>query len=248
MKYALPAGIIALFVMLGLGVLVGAIILIVIIGSSLTKDDQPRANKSRSTYRDDSFGTVFDRFAAEIHGKRSENSVARWLRSYVSTYGGEVFNNVILEYAPGRSIEIDHIVITEGGFFVIETKSQKGTITGTEEDDRWHQEKKYYQEDKDFYNPVKQNNSHIYHLRGLFKNNPPKMTSIIIFTEADISYVYSDKVFNDENAIRKIHEITENNKHGEDYLRRCTSQMQQIIAEHSISKEKHIENIRNNYH
>ena len=50
----------------------------------------------------------------------------------------KVINNLLLKTIKG-STQIDHIVISRYGIFVIETKNYKGIIKGNEYDDNWYQ-------------------------------------------------------------------------------------------------------------
>ena len=72
-----------------------------------------------------------------------------------------VFNNykMILN---GKSTQIDHIVVNKNGVFVIETKNYAGIIYGDEKDHKWLQVPAGGNVENEFYNPVKQNRTHIY--------------------------------------------------------------------------------------
>lgn len=73
-----------------------------------------------------STGKKSDR-ALKIQGNEAEKGVADILYSLGSAYN--VFNNVMLKTGKGTT-QIDHVVISRYGIFVIETKSHKGTIFG----------------------------------------------------------------------------------------------------------------------
>jgi hypothetical protein len=236
----------AIFITIVIGLLsIAAIVILIIVFSTPASNKTTKPTKKEIRFNLESWKEEINKREVELQGIHNENVVASYLMRYVNNYGGKLFNNVILEYEPGKSFEIDHIVITKGGFFVIETKGQKGIITGREEDETWHQIKKYYQDDKDLYNPIKQNNSHIYHLRKLFGSGAPKMTSLIIFTEADISYIESNKVYTIGRAVLKIDEITKTNNYSSDYLDKNVNKLNMIIAMYGISKEKHIAYVKN---
>jgi len=184
---------------------------------------------------------------AKRYGEAGENLVAKYLQDVVNSYGGYLYNDFCFEDQQGYSTEIDHILITRGGVFIIETKTNKGLIRGTKEDEWWLCIKKDYQQDKQLKNPIIQNQGHINHLRKMFKNTPPKMTSIVIFPVADITYVSSDIVYDLEDATNKIIELTKRNAYSQEFVERINSQIKQIQDAYSISKEKHIENIKKTY-
>ena len=184
---------------------------------------------------------------AKRYKEAGENLVAKYLQDIVNSYGGYLYNDFCFEDQQGYSTEIDHILITRGGIFIIETKTNKGLIRGTKEDEWWLCIKKDYQQDKQLKNPIIQNQGHINHLRKMFKNTPPKMTSIVIFPVADITYVSSDIVYDLDDATNKIIELTKSNTYSQEFVERINSQIKQIQDTYSISKEKHIENIKRTY-
>jgi hypothetical protein len=74
----------------------------------------------------------------------------------------KVLNNVMLKAKKGTS-QIDHVVISPHGIFVIETKNYKGWIHGNEDSEYWTQT--IYRSKTKFRNPIKQNWGHIYALK-----------------------------------------------------------------------------------
>ena len=184
---------------------------------------------------------------AKRYKEAGENLVAKYLQDIVNNYGGYLYNDFCFEDQQGYSTEIDHILITRGGIFIIETKTNKGLIRGAKEDEWWLCIKKDYQQDKQLKNPIIQNQGHINHLRKMFKNTPPKMTSIVIFPVADITYVSSDIIYDLDDATNKIIELTKANTYSQEFVERTNSQIMQIKDQYSISKEKHIENIKRTY-
>jgi hypothetical protein len=78
-----------------------------------------------------------------------------------------VFNNIYLEKA-GWSVQIDHLIISIYGVFVIETKNYKGWIFGNEKSKYWTQTlfKRKYK----IYNPISQNWSHVNFIKSIFFN------------------------------------------------------------------------------
>ena len=86
-------------------------------------------------------------FASPIRGDIGEGTVARRLKSLPSNKYA-VFNDVMLKTGRG-SVQIDHIVVSQYGIFVVETKNISGIITGTEHTEQpilLNQSKKHMQE------------------------------------------------------------------------------------------------------
>ena len=94
--------------------------------------------------------------------------------------------NDILLSIDGKTSQIDHIVVSVYGIFVIETKNYKGWIYGKEKDDYWVQN--IYGKKSRFLNPIRQNYGHIQELKKLlFEYDMVPIRSIIAFSpECDL--------------------------------------------------------------
>jgi hypothetical protein len=90
-----------------------------------------------------------------------------------------VLNDVYIPKGEGKTAQIDHVVVSPYGIFVIETKNYKGWITGGETSQYWTQT--IYKKKEKLFNPIKQNNGHIKALKALLKDFP-NLTYISIVT------------------------------------------------------------------
>lgn len=110
-------------------------------------------------------------------GLRGEHTVSRELHRLGGKY--IILNDLMLRTAHG-TCQIDHVVLSPYGIFVIETKNISGKITGN---DDW---KEWYWGGKDFnntiYNPVMQNLRHIEVLSDKLGLSADSFISIIVFT------------------------------------------------------------------
>jgi len=70
----------------------------------------------------------------------------------------QIFRNIYLKKRNGKYTEIDLILVTQKGLFVIESKNYGGWIFGSEHNDNWTQTFRGGQKHK-FYNPI-----HLSHL------------------------------------------------------------------------------------
>jgi hypothetical protein len=103
--------------------------------------------------------------ASELHRLQSEDCV--------------VLNDVLISVGSGSS-QIDHVVVSIYGIFVIETKNYKGWIHGNEQSEYWTQS--IYKKKTQFRNPIKQNWAHIYALKkALSCFEQAKYHSIVVF-------------------------------------------------------------------
>ena len=89
--------------------------------------------------------------------------------------------------------QIDHLYVSRYGIFVVETKNYAGWIYGDAEQKQWTQV--LYQQKYRFYNPLKQNETHIKALAYLLKLPMDKFHSIVVFVgEAELKTALPDNV------------------------------------------------------
>lgn len=113
----------------------------------------------------------FRGYMGEFWVKRSLSSLPR--KDYI------VLNDIMIEDECGTH-QIDHIVISSYGIFVIEVKNYYGLIRGSEFDDKWYQylgKRKY-----PFYNPIHQNYGHLECLVKLLNIDRSFFIPIICFS------------------------------------------------------------------
>jgi hypothetical protein len=91
-----------------------------------------------------------------------------------------VLNDVILRTAKG-STQIDHVVVSIYGIFVIETKNYTGWISGSEYGEKWT--KNMYGNKYDFYNPLRQNYAHMKALEEKLGMNENNFIPIVAFSD-----------------------------------------------------------------
>lgn len=89
-----------------------------------------------------------------------------------------LFRNVTLPTADG-STQIDHIVVSRHGIFVIETKNYGGWIFGKPHDKKWTQ--KFPRRSSAFQNPVRQNYKHLRTLADLLALGDDVLFSLVVF-------------------------------------------------------------------
>lgn len=89
-----------------------------------------------------------------------------------------VFNNVIIQMDDG-STQIDHVVVSKFGLFVIETKDKTGWIFGKAHEAQWTQV--IYKRKYPFQNPLRQNYCHTKSLSEALGVAHEKIHSLVIF-------------------------------------------------------------------
>jgi hypothetical protein len=101
------------------------------------------------------------------------NELSRLTRPHV------LLNNVTLPTERGTT-QIDHILVTENGLFIIETKHYRGWILGRPSDDYWTQV--IYRKRSRFRNPLMQNYGHVKTVQSLFKLPGSAFIGVVVFT------------------------------------------------------------------
>ena len=152
-----------------------------------------------------------------------------------------ILNDVIFTNPDnGMTSQIDHILISERGIFVIETKNYSGLIYGNDEWNEWTQSLNYGKTINKFHSPVKQNKTHIYLVNKLLNNRYP-VSGLVVFVQGNTEHIQSDYVFT-------LHGMQVNINHHRNIF--SPEEVQEIAArlQNKIdidkSKQEHIENIR----
>jgi restriction system protein len=78
-----------------------------------------------------------------------------------------------------ETTQIDHIIVSRYGVFVVETKNMKGWIFGNPDQKTWTQ--KIYKHSTKFQNPLHQNYKHLKSLENLLGLNDQQVHSLVIF-------------------------------------------------------------------
>lgn len=173
-----------------------------------------------------------------VRGKRGENRVRRIIGK---TQEGlrYVFNDYKI-VDEGMSCQIDHILINQNGVFVIETKNYSGNIYGTDEQREWTQVLAYGKVKNKIYNPVKQNNTHVYRIRKILPKEFP-LVSIVVFVQNNTQHINSKvaiPLYSLYDYIGKNRGITLSPEKIEE-----AAKLLQEAQATEITKKEHIENI-----
>lgn len=113
-------------------------------------------------------------------GYSGEILVDYLIRANLDSDSYRLISNVTLPTWNNRTTQIDHVLISTKGIFVIETKQRSGWIFGSEKQKEWTSV--YYKKKYSFQNPLFQNYRHIATLSDLLKIPKDKFISIIVFT------------------------------------------------------------------
>lgn len=196
------------------------------------------------------FDSIFD---ADWAGKRGEKLTEREL-NLVKLFGrnGKVLRNIYVPKDNGETSEVDVVFITQKGIFVIESKNYSGWIFGDEKSTSWTAMLPNKDKNK-FYNPVKQNRTHIKWLRQYLNYDIP-LFSIITFSERcelkkitiesnNINVIKRDRLF---ATIRNIWDDSED-KLDDEKVNEIYTRLEVLTNVDEAIKVAHIKNIKEKY-
>lgn len=129
-----------------------------------------------------------------------------------------LIKNVTLPTEDGTT-QIDHIIVSKFGVFVVETKNMKGWIFGSPNQKIWTQ--KIYKHSSKFQNPLHQNYKHTKTLESLLGLSDSQLFSVIVFV--------GDSEFKTA--------MPENVTHGKGYIRFIKSKKTPVLTD---SQEKDV--------
>ncbi|MCR5226534.1 MAG: NERD domain-containing protein [Eubacterium sp.] len=197
----------------------------------------------------------------QIKGKAFERGISKELEK-LNKQGiyGKVLRNIYLPKNIYETSEIDVLFITTAGIFVVECKNYSGWIFGTEYDFKWTQSLprgKRKSKKIRFYNPMKQNSSHINPLRNylvtLFPTKTINIYPIVVFSS---SSTLKDVPSNMSHPVVYSHGMKDHIMNIYKQNNPCLTQVQvddiyeKMKSFTKVSKEikkQHIENIRVKY-
>ena len=122
-----------------------------------------------------------------------------------------LIKNVTLPTEDG-STQIDHVIVSRYGVFVVETKNIKGWIFGSPNQKTWTQQ--IYKHKNKFQNPLHQNYKHTKVLEGLLGLKENQVFSVVVFV--------GDSTFKTE--------MPENVTYGKGYIRFIKSKVQPVLT------------------
>ena len=164
-----------------------------------------------------------------------------------------IFHDLIIKKKNNEFSQIDLVLVTSEGIIVIEVKDYSGWIYGSGNNTNWTKVLSYGRKKYKFYNPIKQNKSHITELRKTLKQfeKIPFFSLIVFFGDCElkeINYVpkgtylvKSHRIFEVLNLIKTENEPTQytNKREVVDTLKQLVS-----LGENIDYQKQHIENIK----
>lgn len=176
-----------------------------------------------------------------IKGRLGESKVSNILKRLSDEYF--VINDLLLKTSRGTT-QIDHVVISKYGIFVIETKNYTGWIYGGENAENWT--KNVYGNKYSFRNPLKQNYAHIKALMEILGiPSSSVFIPIVAFSnQADIKVQCSKEVINFYELIRAI-SCYQQERLTDTEVQQYVHKLSNLTEYTREEKKEHISNIQN---
>lgn len=177
---------------------------------------------------------------SKLRGMFGEHCLKKELKKLPKEY--IILNNIMIKDEWGTH-QIDHIVISKYGIFIIETKFYYGYITGNEYSEQWLRKRgksKIY-----FHNPIHQNYGHIKALANILNLNEDCFVSIVCFSHTTKLNIKAKKAI-----ITKVSYINDNIKKHQNVILDDIATIKNIILTNNITnvreRKKHIKTIESN--
>lgn len=149
----------------------------------------------------------------EGRGKEGEESVFYELSSHLDTHRYKIFNDVMLRTKKGITTQIDHVVVSQYGVFVIETKNISGWVFASETSSQWTSTlpargySRYWDacHKYRFQNPIRQNFLHVSTLDWQLKLPRSAVRGLVAFPDkTDFKRGYPAGVFTYSSIAHEI--------------------------------------------
>lgn len=157
--------------------LLAVIALIVFLRSRQKKKAQVAPPSKEITPRHPDYKTTD---VANSKGSLGEQALTNELNN--NFHDSYILNNLYISKSGDKTTEIDVLMINEYGIFVFENKNYSGWIFGKYKDKNWTQSLESGEKNQ-FYNPIRQNESHIKALKNyLNKNGISNLASVPVYS------------------------------------------------------------------
>jgi hypothetical protein len=125
-------------------------------------------------------GFALGRFQTHVFQNRSEARLSRALKMRFVAPDYHLLNHLTIRLKDGTT-QIDHVLVSRFGIFVIETKNYRGWIFASPGDRYWTQV--FYQAKFRFQNPLRQNHGHVRAIQELLDFLPADVIHpVVVFT------------------------------------------------------------------
>ena len=186
----------------------------------------------------------------KINSSKIKGSVGEFkVNTRLNFLGNEYIslNDILIKSSNGNTSQIDELVLSEYGIFIIETKNYKGWIFGNAKSENWTQV--IFKEKHTFRNPIKQNWSHVYALKNVLSEFPNiHYFPIVVFTgdatlkgiESTVPVIYSNRL----NST--IKNLSSEKCLSQTEVEKIKSILESVEITEKMARKEHVKNIKQN--
>ena len=186
----------------------------------------------------------------KINSSKIKGSVGEFkVNTRLNFLGNEYIslNDILIKSSNGNTSQIDELVLSEYGIFIIETKNYKGWIFGNEKSENWTQV--IFKEKHTFRNPIKQNWSHVYALKNVLSEFPNiHYFPIVVFTgdatlkgiESTVPVIYSNRL---KSTIKNL---SSEKFLSQTEVEKIKSILESVEITEKMARKEHVKNIKQN--
>ena len=188
---------------------------------------------------------------AEALGDYGEKRVSLYLAD-LPCEEYQVYNDLLVRFG-NHTTQIDHLIISPFGIFVLETKNVHGKVYGSGASELWKQYlpdtgyKRYgYTQEHQLRNPIWQNDGHIKTLRRLVFGNDVPVNGIVIFPNDTGLYITAEQpvLWMDHVVpyIKQFRDVVISSEQMDSFGRRIL----EVISTSEYARKEHIDNVHRN--
>ena len=199
-------------------------------------------------------------------GKKFEKEIHKILTKIAIKKGGLEFHDLMIKFGNSSS-QIDNVLLTDKALYVIEAKNYSGYIFGSMQQDYWtttlKNTKKYktkrgrvysksFINKYQFYNPYKQNETHVKSLNNILTNHPPVYNIVVFGNRASLQKINNkpDQHIIQIRDLRKLINEIENSINKSIPLKDLVNAVEDIFFENITDKKArkaHVKEIKRKY-
>lgn len=183
----------------------------------------------------------------ERKGARGELKVHNALTSVLDQSEYRVLSDLILPISSGTT-QLDHLVLSRYGVFVIETKNMSGWIFGDADRKNWTQVQKGGRK-RSFQNPLRQKYAHVKAVQGILGIDQKLLHSFVVFTgSAEPKTEMPENVAWGLHALGQLIGVRKQNVISEEQVNDYVHRLQNQSLENTRAvREEHVRNLEKRF-
>ena len=187
------------------------------------------------------FILVFKTISNKRKGQIGEHKVRNILIKF-AVRSDYLIDNLIINRNDSSS-QIDHILITDKGIFVVETKNFSGKIFGSLNNKNWTQVLAYGNSKNQFLNPIFQNKTHLLALKKILGDDV-NYINLVVFVQNNAPEIVGNDVINYDDLASFMDSFNSDNIISSTRMDEIANKLNKL-KKYQISNKEHINNLKN---